>query len=261
MRDERDDAVRFRPATRRRNRIAAGVALVAVAVAINAALYTSLDDATPAVQTTRDILAGEQITADAVRTVDVDVDPTVGIVDGDDIDLVVGQFAKVRIVSGSLVSEASLQSEPLVAEGASVVALTVPEGSLPTGLRERAPVVLVIPPKDADGSITSIAGRVVGIPSETTVTGAQSISVEVAAADAPTVAAADDVRVVLAAPTADPATDPATAPGRTNPIAGGETDTSETETSGSDTSETETSETDTSDTDTSDPSGPGTGDP
>jgi hypothetical protein len=53
---------------------------------------------------------------------------------------------------------------------------------------------------------SSIIGRVVGLPMETSsALGLQSLSVEVAAADAVALAAADDVRVVLVEPGEDPA--------------------------------------------------------
>jgi hypothetical protein len=201
-----DDVVAFRPNARRRNRVAAGVALVAIAVAANVAIYASLDSSSPAVQATRDILAGELITADALRTVEVDVGDSVPVVPGGDLDVVVGQYAKVRIGAGSLLAPNAVQPRPLIAEGASVVAIKVPEGSLPVGVRERVPVLLVIPSEGTDAAVaTTVTGRVIGLPSDTTtVTGLQTVTVEVAAADAATVAAADDVRVVLIDPAGDP---------------------------------------------------------
>jgi hypothetical protein len=200
----------FRPAARRRNRIAAGVALGALAIGGNVLIYSSLDDSESVLQVVRDIPAGEVIAADALRSVDADVDDTVDVVAADDIAMVVGQYARVRLIAGSLLTDNALQAAPLVAPGSSVVAIQVPEGSLPIGLRERVPMELVIPAPGGGGadvgSPTVIPGRVVGLPSETTsVTGQQSLSVEVSAADAPTVAAADDVRVVLSEPAADPA--------------------------------------------------------
>lgn len=216
----------FRPGSRRRNRIAAGVALAAIAVGGNLFVYSTLDSSSPAVQVVRDVPAGAQLTSDMVRTVDVDVDASVNVVDR--VDAVVGSYAKVRLVSGSLVTGEALQSSPLVTEGHAVVALLVPEGSLPIGLRERVPVDLVIPVTAAPGQPAIppvvIAGRVVGLPAESTsVLGEQSLSVEVAMADAAEVASADDVRIVLSAPAADPATDPATDPAAdhdTDPAAG-----------------------------------------
>ncbi len=196
----------FQPANRRRNRIAIGVLLVALAVGGNALVYATLNQARPVVQVVADVPAGTQLTADMLRTVDVDADATVNVIAGDDLDSLVGQYAKVRLVSGSLVVAESLQPEPLVSPGSAIVAVQVRQGSLPSGLRERVPVVLVVPSSADDGSPTSIEGRVVGLPRETsTALGLESLSVEVAREEAPLLAAADDIRVVLVEPSADPA--------------------------------------------------------
>lgn len=205
--------LRFRPSGRRRNRIAAGVALAALAVGGNVWAYNQIDDSAPVVQVVRDVPAGTQITADMLRTVDVDVDATVNVVAGDRLDAVVGTYAKVRMVSGALVTAESLQSDPLVGPDSAVVAIQVPDGSLPSGLRERSPVQLVIPAQPSSGSPGAapdvIDARVVGLPVETTsALGELSLSVELAAQDAPSVAAADVVRIVLTEPAADPASEP-----------------------------------------------------
>jgi hypothetical protein len=196
----------FHPAARRRNRIAAGVALAAIAIGGNIYVYSALDSSEPVVQAVRDVPAGEQITADMLRTVDVDVDSTVNVIAGDRLDSLVGSYAKVRLVAGSLVTVEALQPTPLVSAGTSVVAIQVADGSLPIGLRERVPVLLVVPGDGSDAGVLSVAGRVVGLPSETSsALGLLSLSVEVAAADAATIAAADGVRVVLVEPSEDPA--------------------------------------------------------
>ena len=154
----------------------------------------------------RDVPAGEQLTADMLRTVDVDADSTVNLVAGERLDSLVGTYAKVRLVSGSLLTAEALQSGPLVSAGSSVVAIQVGEGTLPIGVRERAAITLVIP---GDTGPTSIDARVVGLPVATSsVLGVESLSVEVDADDAATVAAADDVRVVLVEPNDDPASPP-----------------------------------------------------
>jgi hypothetical protein len=114
----------------------------------------------------------------------------------------------VRLVAGSLVTVEALQTMPLVTVGTSVVAIQVADGSLPVGLRERVPVLLVVPGDGSatDAGVVSVAGRVVGLPTDTSsALGLQSLSVEVATADAASIAAADDVRVVLVEPSEDPA--------------------------------------------------------
>lgn len=196
----------FRPGARRRGRIAAGVALGAAAVAVNVVLYTGLDQRSPVVQVVRDVPAGELITDADLRTVQVDVDGSVPVVS--DPTTVAGRYAAVRLVAGSLVTEASIRSEALVTPGTAVVAIRTPEGALPVGLRERVPVRLVLPPGSSveDGAPEAFPGRVVGLPEPTESTlGTLSLSVEVAAEAAAHVAAADDVRVVLTEPVPDPA--------------------------------------------------------
>ena len=201
----------FQPASRRRNRVAAGIGLAAIAIGGNLLLYSSLDDSEPVVQVVRDVPAGTQLTGDMLRTVEVAADNSVNLVGGGELDSLIGSYAKVRLVSGALVTAQSLQSVPLVGEGSSVVAIQVAEGTLPIGLRERSRVQLVIPAvasQGADGATpapAAIVGRVVGLPVETTsALGLQSLSVEVSADDAVEVAAAADVRVVLIEPTEDP---------------------------------------------------------
>jgi hypothetical protein len=206
-----DDAQTFRPSSRRRNRIAAGVALAAAAIAGNLFVYSGLDDDESVLQVVRDVPAGERITPDMLRTVDVRVDDSVAVVPATQIDAIVGSVAKVRLVSGALVTSPSLQSEPLVSVGTSVVAIQLDEGAIPVGLRERVPVDIVIPAdpnlaNEAPLSDLVIAARVVALPiAPSAAIGTVSLSVEVAAIDAATLAAANDVRIVLVEPQPDPA--------------------------------------------------------
>lgn len=191
----------FRPTPRRRNRIAAGVALGATAIAGNLLVYSSLDDREPVVQVVRDVPAGEQLRADMLRTVDGDLDGSVNVVAGDQLESLIGQYARVRLVSGGLVTAESVQPAPLVDPGNAVVAVRVPDGALPVGLRERVAVLLVLPAVDADAQPVTVTGVVVALPSQPdAVLGTLSLSVELAADDAAVVAAADDVRVVLLDP-------------------------------------------------------------
>ncbi len=205
----------FAPASRRRNRIAAGVALAAVAVGANVLIYSGLNDSEPAVQAVIDVPAGALITSDMLGTVDVDAPSSVNLVPGDQLDSLVGSYAKVRLVSGSLITPQSIQATPLVRPGNAVIAIQVDEGGLPVGLRERVPVQLVIPALSGAATTdpTVIDGVVVALPIATTNSlGRQSLSIEVVAAVAPIVAAAADVRVVLSEPTFEPTPEPTAAP-------------------------------------------------
>ncbi|MEM1331935.1 MAG: SAF domain-containing protein [Actinomycetota bacterium] len=203
--DASRNPLRFRPSRRRRNRIAAGVVLGAIAVGANVVAYTSVRDTDPVLQAVQDIPAGTQITGEMLRSVPVEVSENVNAVAGDDLDATIGSYAKVRIVSGSLLVSQAVQATPLVAEGNAVVAVVVPLGELPTGLRERVPVEVVITQRTGDGTPVVVPAETVGLPLDVgSALGERSLSLELAAVDAPTVAAADDVRIVLIEPTVDP---------------------------------------------------------
>jgi hypothetical protein len=203
-----DEPRGFRPSARRRNRLAAGVALGAIAIGGNVAVYSALNASEPAVQVVRDVAAGDTITSDMLRTVDVNVDATVNVIEGADLSSLVGQYARVRLISGSLVTRQALQTVPLVSIGNAVVAFEVDASELPVGIRERVPVRLVIPAdrSDDDQTPVSIDGRVVGFPTASdSGVGTMSVSVELDDADAAIAASADHVRVVLLVPSPDPA--------------------------------------------------------
>ena len=200
----------FRPSSRSRVRIAVGALLAIGAVAVMLLIFATADKRVPVLQLVRDVPAGQRLAADDVRTIEVSSDPTLAVVDAADLAVVVGQYAKVRMISGSLLTMPMLQSAPLVAPGSSVVAITIPTGELPTGLRERSQVQLVFPPSATRSADTPapapVIGRVVGLPTTPdSVTGKLALSIEVGAADAVTVASATDVRVVLLDPGSDPA--------------------------------------------------------
>lgn len=198
-----DRPLRFRPSARRRNRLALGALLGAIAIGGNVAAYTSLSDTEGVVQAVRDIPAGEVISVDDLRIVEVSVDPSVNTVAGEDLATAVGSYAKVRIVSGSLLVPQALQATPLVEPGRAVVAVVVAPAELPSGLRERVPVRVVIPPRSADGETQVVDAVTVGIPIDVeSALGERSVSLEMAVDDAPTVAAADRVRLVLLEPAA-----------------------------------------------------------
>jgi hypothetical protein len=111
----------------------------------------------------------------------------------------------VHIASGTLMVGVLVQPTPLVALGQGVVAVEIRPTQVPAGVRERSRVMLVVVSKDGRPEFVT-EGRVVA-------TGAASggeaeivtLSVEVRQDDAAAIAAADDVRVALLDPGADPA--------------------------------------------------------
>ena len=169
-------------------------------------VFSTADRRVAVLQVVRDLPAGAQIGTGDVRSIELSTDPSLAVVQAVDLAGIVGQYTKVRIVSGGLLASGLLQSQPLVTVGSAVVAVTIPSGELPTGLRERSHVQIVIPVVGDQVQVAPVVGRVVGLPAAPdSVTGQMSVSLEVAVADAVTVATATRVRVVLL----DPGTDPA----------------------------------------------------
>jgi len=195
----------FRPPSRRRARVALGVLLAAFAVGGNLLVYSSLDHKTEVLQVVRDIPAGEIVSADDLRVVDVDVDPTVPTVAPQAIGSVVNQYARVHLAAGTLMVDVLVQPTPLVTIGQGVVAVEIRPSQIPAGLRERSRVLLVTVNRDGStGLITE--GRVVAHgDSSGSTDSVMALSIEVNQDDAAAIAAADDVRVALLDPGADPA--------------------------------------------------------
>ena len=195
----------FRPSSRSRVRIAAGALLSLVAVGVVLLVFSTTDKRVAVLQAVRDLPAGSQLQAADLRSIEVSVEPSLAVVAASDIASVVGQYTKVRIVSGGLVSTGLLQAAPLVTPGTAIVAVTVPPGELPAGVRERSRVEVVVPAETDQPAPTPVVGRVVGLPSTPdATTGAMSVSLEVATGDAVVVANAHKPRLVLLDPGSDP---------------------------------------------------------
>lgn len=205
MSKQPDETTRgFRPSARRRNRIAAGVALGAAAIGGNVLVYSSLDDTTTAVQAVVNIPAGSQVTADMFRVVEVDVDPSVPTVTEDQLPLLVGQYSRVRIVSGSLVVGVVFQGDPLVQPDKAIIAIEIDADLVPIGTRERSSLQLVT--LDSEDVPQTVPGRALAAPvPSTTGQGEVSMSIEVDVGQAAALATAEIVRVVLLPPEPDTA--------------------------------------------------------
>ncbi len=195
----------FRPSSRSRLRLTIGTLLSLVAVAVVLLVFSTVDRRVAVLQVVHDLPAGAQLTADDVRPIELSTDPSLAVVRATDMASVVGQYTRVRIVTGGLLAPGMLQAAPLVAPGSAVVAVTVPSGELPAGLRERSQVQVVLLSNGGDAvAPPPVVGRVVGLPlAPDSVTGQMSISLEVALADAVGLASATRVRVVLLDPGID----------------------------------------------------------
>jgi hypothetical protein len=194
----------FRPSSRSRLRIVVGSLLSIVAVGVVLLVFSTADRRVAVLQVVRDLPAGAELGPGDVRSIELSIDPTLAVVRASDIATVVGQYTKVRIVTGGLLATGLLQNGALVAPGSAVVAVTIPSGELPAGLRERSQVQIVIPATGDEMQQPPVVGRVVGLPdAPDSVTGQLSVSFEVSAVDAVVVASATRVRIVLLDPGVD----------------------------------------------------------
>ena len=210
----------FRPSSRSRVRIAVGTLVAIGAIGVMLLIFSTANKRVPVLQLVHDVPAGQQLTAADVRTIELSTDPTLQVVHASDLGAVVGRYARVRMISGSLLAVPMLQSSPLVAPGSAVVAVTIPAGELPAGLRERSRVQLVFPLTSSQSASATapapVGGRIVGLPTAPdSLNGKLSVSIEVVAADSAIVAEAPVVRIVLL----DPGVDPAFEPGSPTPTA------------------------------------------
>ncbi len=196
----------FRPSSRSRVRMAVGTLLSLVAVGVVLLVFSTTDKRIAVLQVVHDIPAGTQLSASDLRSIELSTDPSLAVINVSDMSSVVGLYAKVRIVPGGLLALGLLQAAPLVAQGAAVVAVSIPSGELPAGLRERSQVQVVIAATGDQAPPAPVLGRVVGLPvAPDSATGQLSVSLEVAAQDAVVVASAERVRIVLLDPGVDPA--------------------------------------------------------
>jgi hypothetical protein len=195
----------FRPTSRRRARVAGGVALSAAAIGGNVLIYSSINHSTEVVQLVTNVRAGDQITEADLRVVEVDLDPTVPSIAADGLGALVGQYARTYLPAGSLAIPQIVQRTPLVSPGTGVVAIVVAGGGSPSGLIERSRVQLVY----SDGeSLVVVDGRVVARGADPDDVAGVGLTVEVPVATAASLAAANDVRVVLLEADVDPALTP-----------------------------------------------------
>jgi hypothetical protein len=136
--------LRMRP--RRPARALVGGFVVAVSIVSALAIYTRIGDRRDVLAVTRTVLAGEQLTVADLKVVSIASDDDFPAVSASNRGLAVGQYARVRMIAGSLVVAESLQPEPLVDPGKVLMSVTVPLGGVPTGLREGSRLVLVVTP-------------------------------------------------------------------------------------------------------------------
>src|SRR5829696_3145529 len=141
--------LRMRP--QRPIRAVFGGLLVVASVAIALTVYSRIGDRQEVLAVTRTVLAGEQLTDADLQEVSISSDGSFASVPAASRSLIVGQYAKVRLVSGSLLVTDSVQSRPLVDPDRVLMSVPVPLTGVPAGLREGSRLVLIVTPAAETG--------------------------------------------------------------------------------------------------------------
>ena len=128
----------------RPTRALVGALVVVASVVAALALYARIGDRAEVLAVARDVLAGEQITDADIEVVSLSSDEAIPTVPATQRSTVVGQYARVRLLAGSLLSSESVQPLPLVDPERVLISVVVPVGLVPVGLREQSRVVLVV---------------------------------------------------------------------------------------------------------------------
>lgn len=141
--------LRMRP--HRPMRALAGALIVVASVVAALALYTRIGNRTEVLAVSRDVLAGEQIDATDLDVVSMSSDDGIPTIPASQRSAVVGQYARVRLMAGSLLTADSVQPRPIVDPERVLMSVVVPVGLVPVGLREQSRVVLVVTPPTTGG--------------------------------------------------------------------------------------------------------------
>jgi hypothetical protein len=134
-------------------RAAIGILLMVASVLTALSIYQRVGHRRNVLVLTRNVLAGEQVKADDLKPVAVSTDASLRVVDAGLSTTMVGRFAKVRMLEGSLLIADSLQDRPLVTDGKALTTVTVPATGVPAGLREGSRLVLTAPASSAPGAV------------------------------------------------------------------------------------------------------------
>ncbi len=141
------NGLRMRP--KRPARMILALVLVVGSITVALTIYVRIGDRQEVLAATRMVLAGEQLAMSDFRVVSISTDDDLTAVAAADRELLVGQYARVRIAEGSLVVASSTQPTPLVDPNRMLMSVMVPLGGVPTGLRDGSRVALIVTPDTA----------------------------------------------------------------------------------------------------------------
>jgi SAF domain len=127
----------------RRGWIGIGVLAIVLAALGSATLFRAIGPSQAYLALAQDVAVGAQLTSDDLRVVRMNSTPGLSPVPQDQLDDVVGQYAAVPLVEGTLLSQNQLTDEPVPPPGQQLVAIGLPPDRLPGELHAGDPVMLV----------------------------------------------------------------------------------------------------------------------
>lgn len=172
--------------------IGLGIALVVVFMLAGAALFLRTGQKQAFLSVAATVAYGQQITAQDLAVVSIAPAPGLAPIPAADRAQIVGRYAAVDLVPGTLLTRAQVTSAVMPAEGKQLVGIAVKSSQLPArALRPGDRVLLVTTPKDGTdvtGDPPTTAARVadVGKPDSN---GTVTVDVEVDQSDGPELAA------------------------------------------------------------------------
>src|SRR4051812_30009475 len=134
--------LRVRP--QRPARALAGALLVVASMVAALTVYSRIGDRHEVLALARTVLAGDRLVDADFKVVSISSDDALASVRASARLSLVGQYAKVRMLAGSLVVSDSVQPAPLVDPAKALMSVAVPVSGVPSGLREGSRLVLIV---------------------------------------------------------------------------------------------------------------------
>ena len=137
--------------------VAAGVVLVAVGALTSAGIYTNLSNSQSVIAVIAPIVRGQQITRADLTTVQIGFDPIVKPISSSEVLSIVGQYAKVDLLPGTLLTPQAVGRQPTPGPGEIEIGVSLKAGEYPdTGLRSGDKVELLpIPDRSNPGLLST----------------------------------------------------------------------------------------------------------
>jgi SAF domain len=128
----------------RRGWVGIGVLAIVLAALGSATLFRAIGPSQAYLAVAQDVPVGTQVTQDDLRVVRMNSTPGLSPIPQSQLDDVVGRYAAVPLVAGTLLSMDQLTDEPVPPSGQQLVAIGLPPDRLPGGTLEAGdPVMLV----------------------------------------------------------------------------------------------------------------------